>query len=329
MPSQKTILIIDDEISILEGLTSFFEDDGYCVLSAKDGTQGLDIFNESKVDLIITDLRMPGKDGLQVMKSIQKKSPGTPMIVISGTGKKEDIIRALRMGAKDYITKPFEDLDVISHTVARVLENKRLSDENLAYRKKLEKSERRYRTITENIAEGVFTVDESENFTYANQVFSQMIGYSNPQILLKNLKDVSTADSFDIIRVQTEKRMAGSIDRYIVEMLNSNGESIHVQLACSPISTPGSPYQGAIAVVRDITQIMELRKTYENFVQSKTPPSRDVTSICASCKNIRVEKSKWIPVETFFNETVFSHGICPTCCTKLYPELDLSPAENE
>ncbi len=329
MPVPKTILIIDDEISILEGLISFFEDEGYRVLSARDGESGLDLFLTNNVDLLITDLRMPGKDGLEVMKTVRKRSPGTPMIVISGAGKKEDIIRALRIGAHDYITKPIEDLDVISRTVYRVLENKQLNDENTVYREKLEKSELRYRTITENIAEGVFTVDEFENFTYANQVFCGMIGYSNLEILSKNLKDVSTEDSFKTILKQTQNRKAGATDRYIVEMHNSNGDTIHVELACSPISNPKDPYQGAIAVARDVTRMMELRRTYEDFIESQTAGFGDVTPICASCKNIRMAKGSWVPIEEFFHKISFSHGICSTCCAKLYPEFHLTDLEKE
>ncbi len=324
MSPQKTILIIDDEISILESLTSFFEDEGYIVLPAVDGDSGLELFFKESVDLVLTDLRMPGIDGLDVMKAIHQNSPDTPMIVVSGAGKKQDIITALRMGAKDYITKPIEDLNIISHTVAQVLENKQLRSENRAYRKKLKKSENQYRTITENIAEGVFTVDQDENFTYANQAFSNMVGHANKDVLKKNLRDVSSRESFKIILEQTQNRKEGSTDRYVIEMINSEGTTLHVELACSPIFNPRTDYQGAIAVVRDVTQIMELRKTYEKFISQEASSSKDVTPICASCKNIRVSKGEWIPVEEFFDKTVFSHGICPTCCTKLYPDFDFS-----
>ncbi len=165
MTHQKTILIIDDEISILDSLSLFFKDDDYVVFTAEDGESGLNIFFNEEIDIVLTDLRMPKKDGIEVMQIIHKARPDTPMIVVSGAGEKEDIIKALRMGAKDYITKPLVDLDMISHTVKQALENSRLNKENKRYRKQLEKSEYQYRTITENIAEGVFTVDEFENFT--------------------------------------------------------------------------------------------------------------------------------------------------------------------
>ncbi len=329
MVHQKTILIIDDEPSIRDSLSSFFEDEDYIVFTAEDGERGLKIFFNEKIDIIITDLRMPKKDGIEVMKTIHTNHPDMPMIVVSGAGKKEDIIKALRMGAKDYITKPIEDLNRIGHTVKQVLENKRLIEENRQYRKKLEKSENQYRTITENIAEGVFTVDEAENFTYTNQAFCTMIGFSNNEILRKNLKDISTENSFDIIQQHTQGRKKGLTDRYEIQLLDKDRNSVHVELACSPISGDADKYQGAIAVVRDITKIIELRKKFQTYFVQKDTASKDVVPICANCKSIRAENDDWVRVEEYFKHIAFSHGICPTCCDKLYPEFDFSDLDTK
>ena len=327
MIQKKTILIIDDEISIRESLLSFFEDEGYTVFTAEDGDAGLDIYFNEKIDLVLTDLRMPKKDGIDVMRIIHAHEPDVPMIVVSGAGQKEDIINALRMGAKDYITKPIHDLDKISHTVRQVLENKRLSDENKQYRMQLEKSENKYRSITENIAEGVFTVDGDENFSYSNQAFCTMIGYTDKEILEKNLKDVSTQKSFHIIRQQTLDRKAGVISTYEIEMIDAKNNIIHVELACSPIFSEKNIYQGAIAVARDITKLVALKKKFQKFLIREDAASKGVTPICASCKSIRTEDNTWIQVEKYFSQIIFSHGICPTCCTRLYPEFDLSESE--
>ncbi|NOX34853.1 MAG: response regulator [Deltaproteobacteria bacterium] len=329
MAHQKTILIIDDEITILDSLGSFFKDEGYIVFTAEDGEQGLDIFFNKKIDVVITDLRMPKKDGIDVMKTIHKHNRATPMIVVSGAGKKEDIIKALRMGAKDYITKPVTDLEMIGHTVEQVLENKRLNEENRQYREKLEKSENRYRTITENIAEGVLTVDELENFTYTNQAFCTMIGYSSDEILKKNLRDISTKESFKIARQQTRTRKKGLTGRYEMQMIDKNLRPVHVELACSPILDDGNNYQGAIVVVRDITKIIELKKKFEKFLNRENTASKDIIPICANCKNIKVKDDDWVQVEDFFKNIVFSHGICPACCDKLYPEFDFSDLDKK
>ncbi|CCK79282.1 response regulator [Desulfobacula toluolica] len=324
MTDQKTILIIDDEVTIRDSLKSFFEDEDYLVFSAENGESGLDIFFNNQVDIVITDLRMPGMDGIEVMKTIHKSKPDTPLIVISGAGKKEDIIKALRMGAKDYITKPVEDLDMISHTVKQVLENKRLFEENKRYRKQLEKSEHQYRTITENIVEGVFTVDEHENFTYTNQAFCIMTGYSSDEILKKNIKDLSDEDNFKIIQQQTQNRKTGLSSRYEIQIFDKSNHPVHVELACSPIWSDTNIYKGSISVVRDITKFIELRKKFQRFLLQKDSNSKDILPICANCKSIKIEKNNWVQVEDYFSTIVFSHGICPACCEKLYPGFDFS-----
>ncbi|MCD4721433.1 MAG: response regulator [Desulfobacula sp.] len=329
MTHQKTILIIDDEISIRDSLALFFKDEDYVVFTAEDGKSGLNIFFNEEIDIVLTDLRMPKKDGIEVMQTIHKTRPDTPMIVVSGAGKKEDIIKALRMGAKDYITKPLADLDMIGHTVKQALENSRLNKENKQYRKQLEKSEYQYRTITENIAEGVFTVDKFENFTYTNQAFCTMIGFSSDKILQKNIKDLSTEDSFDIIQQQTLTRKKGFTGRYEIQIIDKDMKTVHVELACSPIFSDDNQYEGAIAVVRDITKIIELRKNFQKFLTQKDIVSNDVLPICANCKSIRIKNNDWIQIEAYFKDIVFSHGICPTCCDKLYPEFDFSELDTK
>jgi PAS domain S-box-containing protein len=324
MMDPNTILIIDDELAIRDSLTSFFEDEGYTVFSAENGKKGLAIFFNNEIDIVLTDLKMPKKDGLEVMKAIHNDSPDTPMIVVSGAGEKEDIINALRMGAKDYITKPIHDLDRISHTVKHILENKLLKDENRLYRKRLEKSETQYRNITENIAEGVFTVDEFENIQYANKAFCTMLGYSNEQILQKNLKNITSKEHFDIIEKQTLKRKMRITSRYEIQMIDKNNQAVHIELACTPIFGDEDLYQGTIAVARDITEIIELREKYQKYFVHKKNIDKDVLSICASCKNIRIDDNNWINIEEYFKNILFSHGICPKCCKKLYPEFDFS-----
>jgi len=303
---QETILIIDDELSIRESLSCFFNDEGYRVFTAENGEIGIELFFREKVDIVLTDLKMPRKDGIEVMNTIREHSPDTPMVVVSGAGKKEDIIKALRMGAKDYITKPIEDLEMIHHVIRKALENKFLIEENKRYRKQLEKSEARYRTITEQIAEGVFTVDSQENITFTNQAFSKMLGYSSKALGSMNLKELSPKDSFNIIEQQTKSRKKGVTGRYEIQMISKNKNFVHVELACSPLLDDKNKYNGAIAVVRDITKLIDLRKQYQKFLKGQGNKSKDMLAICANCKSVRDKKKGWVQVEDFFVDVVFS-----------------------
>ncbi|NWH05755.1 response regulator [Desulfobacter latus] len=327
---QETLLIIDDESAIRESLGILFEDQGYRVFTAKNGHAGLDLFFRENVDVIITDLRMPIMDGLEVMRTIHKFEPDLPMIVISGAGEKQDVIQALKMGAKDYISKPIIDLDIIIHLVNKVFENRRLAHENQVYRKQLEKSERQYRTITEQIAEGVFTVDAQENITFVNPAFCKMMGYAADKLISMNLEQISTPDSFLTILEQTRIRKKGETSRYEIQLVHANGHPIHVELTCSPLNqSKEQTYTGAIVMARDISRRIELQRQYEQFIKCSQDMPENAIAICANCKKIRDEDNMWHSIEKAFDHLLFSHGICPDCCKKLYPDLDLEEIEND
>lgn len=324
---QETLLIIDDEPSILESLSLFFTDDGYRVLTARNGEEGLNLFFKDVVDVVITDLRMPVVDGIEVMNRIHSHEPDVPMIVVSGAGKRQDIIKALQMGAKDYITKPITDLNMIRHVVKKALENKYLIEQNRRYRRQLEKSEARYRTITEQIAEGVFTVDGEETLTFCNPAFCKMTGYTREELVQKNLKDLATPQSFVEISRQTLSRKQGITGRYEIEMIGNSGQTVHLELACSPLQDDTGQFSGAIAVARDITKIIDLRNKFKKFLKQEENRAENIVSICASCKKVRGESADWQRVEEFFSHVAFSHGICPSCCKELYPDIDLEDLE--
>ncbi len=133
------ILVIDDEQFIRQSIAAFFMDYDYTVFEAENGKIGLEVFRKEKPDVVLTDLRMPEIDGLEVLSVIAKESPGTPVVIVSGTGDLHDAIKTLKNGAWDYITKPIYDLAVLEHSVNRVLERKKLVQENLHYQHHLEK----------------------------------------------------------------------------------------------------------------------------------------------------------------------------------------------
>ncbi|MCK5076490.1 MAG: PAS domain S-box protein, partial [Calditrichia bacterium] len=134
----ETILTIDDEEFIRQSFIAYLEDYGYKMLEAENGKVGLDIFRKEAIDLILVDLRMPEVDGLEVLETVKKESPDTPVIVVSGTGVISDAVEALHKGAWDYILKPIQDLSVLVHAVKKSLERSRLIQENKDYQEHLE-----------------------------------------------------------------------------------------------------------------------------------------------------------------------------------------------
>lgn len=127
------VLIIEDEFILRQSMLVYLEDNGFVVLESSDGKPGLELFQQHKPDLVITDLRMPEVSGLDVLAKITKESPETPVLVISGVGGMEEVIEALRLGAWDYLPKPIIDLAVLKHAINKALERKRLLEENKKY----------------------------------------------------------------------------------------------------------------------------------------------------------------------------------------------------
>ena len=132
-----TILVVDDEKNIRSGLCIAFEDEGYDTLEAADGQEAWSIVNRKSVDLVVTDLRMPGMSGYDLLKKISSAYPTLPVIVLTGHGSIEDAVQAMRDGAVDFFTKPV-DLDHLILTVGKALHNRTISEQNTRLKAELD-----------------------------------------------------------------------------------------------------------------------------------------------------------------------------------------------
>ena len=119
------LLVIDDEEIIRVLLTEILTEDGYQVTSAKDGIEGVELLKRNWYDLIISDMVMPGMNGVEVLQEAFKVDPEYAVIMITGYPSVETAVKLVNLGASDYITKPF-NVDLIKVTVAKVLEMKRI-----------------------------------------------------------------------------------------------------------------------------------------------------------------------------------------------------------
>ena len=139
--SKARVLIVDDEKSMRDLLSITLEKEGYDVETAAGGELAIEMLHREMVDAVITDLRMPKVDGLQVLRAAKESSPDIAVIVITAVASTETAVEAMKLGAYDYITKPFK-LDEVNLIVRNALERKRLRDENLYLRRQLETQHR-------------------------------------------------------------------------------------------------------------------------------------------------------------------------------------------
>ena len=138
---QKHLLIVDDENALREAIAERLADHGFIVEQADSGEQALQRLADFAFDILITDLRLPGIDGRKVLEAALERYPEIIPIVITGYGTVKDAVEAIKQGAADFITKPFQ-FDALLHVVRSALEQRRLKSENAYLRSQLEE---RYR----------------------------------------------------------------------------------------------------------------------------------------------------------------------------------------
>jgi len=126
----KRILVVDDEANLCDVLAMLLENDGYEVAAATNGRKAIETLENGAVpDLIISDLKMPEKDGMALLDHLKQTGRDIPLVMITAYGSIENAVEAMKQGAADFITKPFNK-DVIRHVVHKILKSEDLKKEN-------------------------------------------------------------------------------------------------------------------------------------------------------------------------------------------------------
>ena len=130
------ILVVDDETIVRESLSNWFEEDGHTVRAVADAREALAALKQSQWDLALVDIKMPGMDGLELQRRIREVSPETTVIIMTAFASVDTAVQALKEGAYDYITKPF-DPEHLTHLIRLTAERHNLVQENRALREHL------------------------------------------------------------------------------------------------------------------------------------------------------------------------------------------------
>jgi len=201
-----TLLIIDDEKNIREGLAANFEMDGYNVKTAADGGEGLALVEKGDIDLIITDLRMPGISGEEVLQKVTTETPGIPVIILTGHGSIDSAVDAMRHGAYDFLTKPL-NLDQLGLIVKRALKSREMSLQHQQMQAELE----------------------------GNAVFGRMIGKSAAMQKVQELIK-KVADSKASVLITGESGVGKELVADAIHNLSSRKDNSFIKVHCAALS---------------------------------------------------------------------------------------------
>ncbi|MCD4719264.1 MAG: response regulator [Desulfobacula sp.] len=195
LPINWKILLIDDDEDIRDIMTVTLKDAGYSVICAPDGHTGLMLATREEPQIIITDIRMPGLTGLEVLEKIKKIKPETEVIVTTGFGDIEKAVKALQYDASDFISKPIDDAALhmaLKRAKQRYVDKKQLSDyttllenENLKTSSELVKNVNFQSSLIENSMDGILGCDENDIIVTYNRSMEKLLGYPKVRVLKK------------------------------------------------------------------------------------------------------------------------------------------------
>lgn len=142
MSTPAEILIVDDEPGVRESLSAMLSEAGYAVSTSSSVEDALDVLDASEFDAVLCDLRLGEGADFELLAELERRDSEVPVIVVSGIGGKDEVLRALRMGAVDYVSKPVDPEEML-HATARAVERLRLVRQNRDYEQRLEAANRR------------------------------------------------------------------------------------------------------------------------------------------------------------------------------------------
>ena len=268
--SRKKILVIEDDPLIRSTISSFLKDQNFETIIAEDGSEGIDLFSSEKPEIVLTDLRMPKADGLEVLASIRKKSPDTPVIIVSGMGTMADVIESLKLGAWDYITKPIQDIAVIGGAVNRAIEVSNLRKLKKRYQEHLQdevqkrtieiqeqnKEIRQLSQAVEQSGSSIVMTDLNGHIVYVNRTFEENTGYSREEAIGQNPRILKT-DFLDNSHYENlwKTIVSGGVWRGEFNNKRKDGSTFWEKAIISPVYDKKGTIVNFMAVKEDITLI--------------------------------------------------------------------------
>jgi len=268
------ILVVDDERRIVDNISLYLKREGFQTTGAYDGDEAVKIFEQQKFDLVLLDVSMPGMNGYEVMEHIFSIDEDVSVIIITGNASIESAIRALKIGAWDYLKKPFEYAELIK-TVKNALSKKKLIADKKAVSARLEASEKQYEYMVNNSPDLIFTLDQNGCFTFVNHQFERVLGFSTKDLIGTGFEDIihkgdlSKVDS--LTRFEKYEPHINDGQNLNLRFKKANNKKSQydpyqsfafMELKTTPMHLPASDkkdeFNGVYAVARDVTERVTL-----------------------------------------------------------------------
>ena len=204
-----TIFIVDDEERMCRSLQAILAHSGYRVAYATSGKIALDTIHNGNIDLFLSDIHMPDLNGFELLEQVLSTLPKIPVIMMTGDATVASAVKALKMGAYDYLKKPFEP-EVLIRTIENALDQKRLIEQKRILDNRLNISERRFRFMLQNTSDLVYTLDKAGRFKYVKDSVAKNFGYRSSDLVGQYYDSVVFKNDIPAARWRFNERRTGS-----------------------------------------------------------------------------------------------------------------------
>jgi len=272
-PVEWKVVIIDDEADIREVTALSLTDAGYRVETAADGRAGLDLVASAAPQIVVTDIRMPRMDGLEVLAKIKGAGSQAEVIVVTAFGEMDLAIQALRLDASDFITKPINDESLhlaLNRARERYLSRKQVRDytgllekENARTAQELSATIAVQKSLTENALDGIASFNHEGGLVSVNPSLVRMLGYTGEGALgQKTLDDLFSPGAAPAFREQLAGGRFGGRNRlflYETALVAADGQPVPVQVSAVGLGETTSEIE-TICFFRDLREVVALER---------------------------------------------------------------------
>ncbi len=290
------VLVVEDKPEMIRTITDcVLEPQGYVALVALNGEDGLRMALSEDPDLVILDLRLPKMSGLEVLRTLRELRCSVPVIVITAYGSEEVVVRALRLGADDYLAKPFE-LDEMLKVIERVLDKSKQEKERVRLSRELEKSvqelSKKLELVLHSIDEGLFSVDRELRILTFNPAAEKILGWREGEVVGRPCTEIFGEDdaSYQEALLSEAMRKAQPVTsvKEGYPVTNKYGRRIFITSSVVPLLDLDGQVVGAIVAFRDVSADVELAHMKSGFISMVSHELRSPLShIIASTELIR------------------------------------------
>ncbi len=267
------IVLIDDEEDIRDVTSIVLEDAGFSVSAAENGELGLSLCKTVCPQIVLTDIRMPGMDGIQVLKTIKETHPDIEVIVVTAFGEMELAVKALQLDASDFITKPINEsglLIALKRAKQRYSSKKALKDYTFFLEKEQAKTARELiktysfqKNLIENSMDGIVACDEKDTIVMFNRSMEKILGYDKSEMVSKlKFSNLFTRSEGNLVKEKMGGPEFGGEEKlflYETTLIDNEGNKVPVQVSAVTLWEENVK-SGWVGFFRDLRKLRRLER---------------------------------------------------------------------